>query len=113
MDYRKKLEKKFLCYQSILAGTVDEGSKKIDLEEITKDYVVMGVNGEMCIRYIPLEGSFVYMTLDMGTITNKEMDDADVEYPIDQIGDGQFSYLVEVMRKAMIIQELRNTFGYK
>ena len=110
---RKNLEEKFRCYQSILAEEADGESGKIDLDEITHDFCVMGVNGDMAIQYIPAEGDFVYLTLDLAQITGmKNMKMADAQMPISEIGERQFAYLVEVMRKAMIIKELRNTYDH-
>lgn len=111
---RNKLEDKFRCYQQILAESVISRDGKIDLDEIAQDYCVMGAQGEMYIRYIATEGDYVYMTLDLSVITGKDdAKNADVKYWISDIGDKQFAYLVELMRKAMIIQELRNTYTHE
>lgn len=111
---RKNLEEKFRCYQSILAEEADAVSDKIDLDEITHDFCVMGIDGNMSIQYIPAEGDFVYVTLDLEQITGlEEPKTADVKMHVTEISDNQFAYLVEVMRKAMIIKELRNTYTHE
>lgn len=110
---RKNLEEKFRCYQSILAEEADAVSDKIDLDEITHDFCVMGIDENMSIQYIPAEGDFVYLTLDLEKITGmKNLKVTDTKIHIDDICDRQFAYLVEVMRKAMIIKELRNTYDH-
>ena len=113
MVNRENLEEKFRCYQSILAEEADAESGKIDLDEITHDFCSMGVDGDIAIHYIPAEGDFVYLSLDLAQITGKENQKvADVKYWISDLGENQFAYLVEVMRKAMIIKELRNTYDH-
>lgn len=106
MDYRKHLEEKFRKYQAILADNAD-GEDKINLEEITKDFCEIDDWGLISIRHIPAKDNYVYFTVFKDETRN---DSTDYTVSISQLCDGSLEYLVENMRKAMIIEELRNTY---
>ena len=107
MDYRKHLEEKFRKYQSILADRAEEGNEeKIDLESISRDFCEIDDWGRISVRHIPTKGDDVYFTICQKGDGRKE----DVIVPISRINDEPLNQLVEIMRKAMIIEELRNTY---
>ena len=106
MEYRKHLEEKFRKYQAILSDCAEE-KDKINLEEITKDFCEIDDWGLISIRRISTKVGFVYFTV-FSDETRKESTDYTVS--ISQLSDDSLNYVVENMRKAMIIEELRNTY---
>lgn len=96
MEYREHLEEKFRMYQAILG----EKNEKIDLDSIVQDFCVIDGMGLIKVKYIPSVEDYVYFTV------RKE----DILVPLSELCDKTLNYLVEVMRKAMIIEELRNTY---
>lgn len=112
MNYRKRLEERFSKYQAILGDRlIEQGEDRIDLDNIVNDFCCMDEEGRVVLKYIPIKGNDVYYT-----IYSKEMDEDSAEnfiIPLAHVGESQLSYLVELMRKAMIIEELRNTLCYE
>lgn len=96
MEYREHLVKKFRRYQAIL-GEEDE---KIDLESISLDFCEIDGMGRIKIKYIPSTEDYVYFTVRT----------EDILVPLSELSDKTLSDLVEVMRKSMIIEELRNIY---
>lgn len=96
MEYREHLVEKFRRYQAILG----EENEKIDLDSIAQDFCVIDGMGLIKVKSIPSVEDYVYFTV------RKE----DILVPLSELCDNTLSYLVEIMRKAMIIEELRNTF---
>ena len=106
MDYRKHLEGKFRKYQAILSDRAEERQEeKIDLEEIVQDFCIVDDNSDIVLRYIPIKGDKVFFTINMYS-DNAE----DKLVSLTNVGNETLSCLVEIMRKAMIIEELRNTY---
>lgn len=107
-NFRKNLEEKFSRYQSILADRVQErGEKYIDIEAIAQDFCCIDGYSRITIKHIPLSGSAVYYTVE---VSEESKETTDIEADLSSVGEKQLAYLVEVMRKAMIIEELRNTY---
>lgn len=96
MEYREHLEEKFRRYQAILG----EENEKIDLERISEDFCEIDGMGLIKVKYIPSVKDYVYFTVKSD----------DILVPLSELCDKTLSDLVEVMRKAMIIEELRNTY---
>lgn len=108
MNYRKHLEEKFSRYQAILADRVQEREEKyIDLDKIAQDFCCIDLNSRITIKHIPLSGSSVYYTVE---VSEDSKETTDIEVELYGVCEKQLAYLVEVMRKAMIIEELRNTY---
>lgn len=106
--YRKQIEKQFRLYQSILADRMNEqGFNNIDLERISCDYCCIDANSRITIKHIPLSGDSVYYTVEVAD-NSKETTDVEVEF--DEISERHLEHVVDVMRKAMIIEELKNTY---
>lgn len=99
--YEKNL-KNFRRYQGILSEIVCD--KLIDLDEIAHQIVLLTENFEISIRYIPFEGDYVYVNID-----KEQSRDKMIEMQLDHLSDSDFYRLNEIMRKCMIIEELRNT----
>ena len=112
MAYRKDLEEKFAKYQAILSDRlIEQGEDRIDLENIVNDFCCMDCEGRIVLKYVPVKGNNVYYTIYS---KEKGEDSAeDILMPLSNVGESQLRYLVEVMRKAMIIEELKNTFDYE
>lgn len=112
MEYRKHLEEKFRRYQAILGDRAsDNGEERIDLDSIAKDFCCIDDVGRINIQYIPLKGDEVYFTIYVKMYCEDKVNETkDFLVPISQVSDNSLQYLVEVMRKAMIIEELRNTY---
>ena len=96
MEYREHLVKKFRRYQAILG----EEEEKIDLESISLDFCEVDGMGRIKIKYIPSAEDYVYFTVKS----------EDILVPLSELSDKTLGDLVEVMRKAMIIEELRNIY---
>lgn len=106
MNYRKSIEEKFRKYQAILGDyATDRSECKINLEEISNDFCLIDPDFVISIRKVPVKGDDVFYTIRLGDDKWK-----DVRVPLTALTDDQLSFTVEVMRKAMIIEELRNTF---
>ena len=106
--FRKQLEKQFRLYQSVLSDRMKEqGRKNIDLESITNDYCCIDGDARITIKRVPLSGDSVYYTVKVAEDSNET---TDIEVEFDEISERHFEYAVDVMRKAMIVEELRNTF---
>ncbi len=110
MEYRKHYEEKFRKYQAILGEHAEENEEdKIDLEDVVKDFCEIDEWGRISVRLIPTKGDNVYFTISTKPVGEKgEM--MNIIVPLSQICDQQLENLVELMRKAMIIEELRNTY---
>lgn len=110
MEYRKHYEEKFRKYQAILGEHVEESEEdKINLEEVVKDICEIDEWGRISVRYIPTKGDNVFFTIRMKPVGEGD-ETTDIIVPLSQICDQQLMNLVELMRKAMIIEELRNTY---
>ena len=106
MDYnfRQQLEQKFRSYQQLLSEQVS--GEKIDLEEITKDFCEIDEWGRIGVRCIPATGDNVFFL-----VRNEQGEKiADIAVPISRTSDYILQTIVCIMRKAMIIEELRNTY---
>ena len=112
MVYRRHLEEKFRKYQAILGDRVEEsGEDRIDLDSITQDFCEIDEWGRISVRYIPVKGDNVYFTVFVKPITATESNEKEeIIVPLSQVSESQLCNLVEIMRKAMIIEELRNTY---
>lgn len=106
--FRKNLEEKFGLYQSILRDHFSERGSIIDLEEIAQDYCCIDGFSRITIRHIPLSGSAVFYTVETDEQTHQT---TDIEVELSSVCEKHLRYTVEVMRKAMIIEELRNTYN--
>ena len=108
MNYRKHLEEKFSRYQAILADRVQEREEKyIDIEAIAQDFCCIDGYSRITIKHIPLSGSAVYYTVE---VAEDSKETTDIEVELSGVSEKQLEHVVEVMRKAMIIEELRNTY---
>lgn len=94
--------KNFRRYQGILSEIVCD--ELIDLDEIAHQFVLLTDNCEIIVRYIPFEGDYVYVNADEEQSRGKK-----IEMQLDHLSDSDFERLIEIMRKCMIIEELRNT----
>jgi hypothetical protein len=111
MDYRKHLEEKFTRYQAILGDRADDNNEdRIDLGKIAQDYCCIDEDGMINIERIPIDGANVYFTVYPDRWQTKDTPSKDILVPLSQVSEKQLEHLVEVMRKAMIIEELRNTY---
>lgn len=106
-DFRKHLEKKFRSYQAILGDRSEScGKGIIDLEEISEDFCVLDDDSRITIRCIPTKDDYVFLTCydDAG---NKTI----IRTPLRSVSDNNLEELVEIMRKSMIIEELKCTYN--
>lgn len=110
MDCRKHLSEKFRKYQAILGEHAEENEEeRINLEEVVKDFLEIDEWGRISVRYIPTKGDNIFFTVRIKPV-GESGETADIIVPLSQICDSQLANLVELMRKAMIIEELRNTY---
>lgn len=108
MQYRTHYEEKFRKYQAILADCAED-EDSINLEEITKDFCEIDEWGRISVRCIPTKGDNVFFTIRTKPV-GEDGEKTDIIVPLSQISEKQLNNLVELMRKAMIIEELRNTY---
>lgn len=95
----------FLHYRDILGEFVsDSRDGAIDLSKITNDFCCIDVDSQITIKRIPLKGDSVYFTV--------HRDDCsfifDFEVKLSDISDKYLQHLIEIMRKAVTIEEQRN-----
>lgn len=107
--YQMRLEE-FRRLQTSLARM--DGSGFIDLEESAMDSVYLDGDSIFCISKLPLHGDFVYLTVNVPELTGmKEEDCKDAkttsEINLDVLSLNVLDSLIRVMKKALIIWEVR------
>ena len=112
MNYRQHLEEKFRRYQAILGDRAEENSEdRIDLDKIAQDFCEIDQWGRISVRYIPLKGDDVLFSIFVRPIGETGKDEMmEIPVPLSEVSDNKLYQVVEIMRKAMIIEELRNTY---
>lgn len=105
---RVQLEDRFSRYQAILSDhATEQGKEIIDVMSIVHDYYAIDDEGRIAIKQVSKKGPEVLYTIQ--TDTKQPDSTIDIAIPLSEITDTQLECLVEMMRKAMIIEELRNT----
>lgn len=105
---RIQLEKSFKHYQAILGDRAKEqGKEKIDIEDIIHDSYAIDDDERIVIKYVSKDYLEVFYTIKVDK-ENPE-NTINIAVPITEVSNLQLNSLVEMMRKAMIIEELRNT----
>ena len=107
--YRQQLEKSFSHYQAILADrATEQGKERIEVTDIVHDYYAVDDEGRITIKYVSKKEPEVFYTI---VVDKKQPENTiDIAVPLCEVSDSQLNNLVEMMRKAMIIEELRNTY---
>ena len=104
---RENLMKKFDLYQSILCErAMSFGSDGVDLESIVEDYCAIDEECRIGVKYIPVSGEYVYLSVRLGR--DKERTE-DIRVSTDALSEEKLEEVVELMRKAVIIEELRQS----
>lgn len=106
MSTQVKLISRFCHYRALLAENeeVYYDDDRIDLDSIVGDYPILDCDGKARIQYIPLKGNYVYVTC-----TEDCKETTTLKVSLRSISEDILRILVEIMRKAMIIQELKTS----
>ena len=107
--HRQQLEKSFSHYQAILGDrATEQGKERIEVTDIVHDYYAVDDEGRITIKYVSKKEPEVFYTI---VVDKKQPENTiDIAVPLCEVSDSQLNNLVEMMRKAMIIEELRNTY---
>lgn len=99
--FEQNLER-FKRYRATLTEIVSDS--QIDLKEICRNTVILGCEPFAEIRYVPLNDvSWVFMTIVSGG------NEINSKIFLEHLSIGKLDELNELMRKCMIIEELRNS----
>ena len=99
-----KQESKLQRYQqlqSLLRSAVNINSDGdvFDLDELTGDFFCLDNDGKLYVKYVPVEGDFVYVS-DFEGNDRKEV-------PLNYLSDEVSEHILKCMTKAFLINEIK------
>jgi hypothetical protein len=97
-----KQESKLQRYQqlqSLLKLSVSYSDNVFDLDMLIEDFVCLDNDGKIFIKYLPVDGDFVYVSDFDGNNRG--------EVPIDSFSDDVAEHILKCMTKAFLVNEIR------
>jgi hypothetical protein len=97
-----KKESKLQRYQqlqSLLKSSIEYSCDVFDLDEMMGDFLSLDNKGSLFIKYLPVEGDFVYVS-DFEGNDRKEV-------PLNYLSDEVSEHILKCMTKAFLVNEIK------